>query len=122
MIHHYTSTVEDTVAVVLHTDTDLNCSDFYLKHRKESLDNKTIVEKDIDRALEHTFNVLIRFGWFDSPEQQFYRQLTKADVDTPESRKLSLESAQDSIILLKNVNRSLPLHIDQLKNKKNCID
>ncbi|CAF3330105.1 unnamed protein product, partial [Rotaria sp. Silwood2] len=89
--------------------------------RKESLDNKTIVEKDIDRALEHTFNVLIRFGWFDSPEQQFYRQLTKADVDTPESRKLSLESAQDSIILLKNINRSLPLHIDQLINKKNAL-
>ncbi|CAF2552251.1 unnamed protein product [Rotaria sp. Silwood2] len=86
--------------------------------RKELLDNKTIVEKDIDRALEHTFNVLIRLGWFDSPEQQFYRQLTKADVDTPESQKLSLESAQDSIILLKNVNRSLPLHIDQLINKK----
>ncbi|CAF4765100.1 unnamed protein product, partial [Rotaria sp. Silwood2] len=92
------------------------------KHRKGSLDNKTIVEKDIDRALERAFNVLTQLGWFDPPEQQFYRQLTKADVDTPESRKLSLESAQDSIILLKNVNRSLPLHIDQLKNKKNCID
>ncbi|CAF2528902.1 unnamed protein product [Rotaria sp. Silwood2] len=73
---------------------------------------------NIDRALERTFNVLTRLGWFDPPEQQFYRQLTKADVDTPQSRKLSLESAQDSIILLKNVNRSMPLHIDPLINKK----
>ncbi|CAF4730010.1 unnamed protein product, partial [Rotaria sp. Silwood2] len=85
---------EDTVAVALHTGTDLNCSDFYLKHKKEALDNKTIVEKDTDRALEHTFNVLIRLGLFDPPEQPFYRQLTKADVDTPKSRKLSLESTQ----------------------------
>ncbi|CAF4391409.1 unnamed protein product [Rotaria sp. Silwood2] len=85
---------KDTVAVALHTGTDLNCSDFYLKHTKDALDNKTIVEKDTDRALEHTFNVLIRLGWFDPSEQPFYRQLTKADVDTPESRKLSLESAQ----------------------------
>ncbi|CAF2552210.1 unnamed protein product [Rotaria sp. Silwood2] len=116
--HHYTSTVQDTVAVALYAGTDLNCGDFYLKHTKEALNNKTIVEADIDRALERTFNVLIRLGWFDPPEQQFYRQLTKADVDTPQSRKLSLESAQESIVLLKNINRSLPLHIDQLINKK----
>ncbi|CAF2734277.1 unnamed protein product [Rotaria sp. Silwood2] len=115
---HDAHVAKDTVVVALHTDTDLNCSDFYLKHRKESLDDKTIVEKDIDRALERTFNVLTRLGWFDPPEQQFYRQLTKADDDTPQSRKLSLESAQDSIILLKNVNRSMPLHIDPLINKK----
>jgi beta-D-xylosidase 4 len=89
-----------------------------LKHTQEALDNQTIVEGDIDRALGRTFNVLVRLGYFDPPEQQPYRQLSKTDVDTPEARQLSLEAAQQSIVLLKNVNKALPLNIDQLQNKK----
>jgi beta-glucosidase-like glycosyl hydrolase len=39
-------------------------------------------------------------------------------VDTLEARQLSLISAQESIVLLKNLNKILPLNIDQLTNKK----
>jgi len=65
-----------------------------------------------------TFNVLIRLGYFDPPEQQFYRKLNKSNVDTLEARQLTLESAQESMVLLKNINKALPLNIDQLMNKK----
>ena len=116
--HHYTSTVEDTVAVALHAGTDLNCGDFYSKYTQTALDKKTIVEADIDKALERTFNVLVRLGYFDPPEQQPYRKLSKTDVDTVEARQLSLAAAQESIVLLKNANKILPLNMDQLQNKK----
>jgi beta-glucosidase-like glycosyl hydrolase len=116
--HHYTSTPEDTVAVALHAGTDLDCGGFYQQHTQAALDNKTIVEADIDQALERTFNVLVRLGYFDPPEQQRYRQLSKADVNTPESRQLTLEAAQQSIVLLKNANKALPLDINQLQNKR----
>ncbi|UJR16933.1 hypothetical protein I4U23_003831 [Adineta vaga] len=116
--HNYTSTVEDTVAVALHAGTDLNCGYFYFNYTKQALEKKTIVEADIDRALERTFNVLIRLGWFDPPEQQFYRHLTKDNVDTHEARQLTLQSAQESIVLLKNINKSLPLDMNKLFNKK----
>lgn len=65
-----------------------------------------------------TFDVLIRLGWFDPPEQQIYRKLNKTNVDTSEARDLSLRSAQESIVLLKNVNQALPLNMDQLQNKR----
>jgi beta-D-xylosidase 4 len=116
--HHYTSNVPDTIAVALHAGMDLDCGDFYPKHTQEALDNKTIVESDIDQALEHTFGVLVRLGWFDPPEQQPYRQLTKDNVNTRYAQQLTLESAQESIVLLKNVNNALPLNIDQLQGKK----
>jgi beta-D-xylosidase 4 len=119
--HHYTSTVQDTVAVALHAGTDLNCGDFYSKHTQEALDNKTIVEADVDQALERTFNILVRLGYFDPPEQQPYRKISKTDVDTIDARKLTLEAAQESIVLLKNSNKALPLNIDQLQNKKIAI-
>jgi beta-glucosidase-like glycosyl hydrolase len=116
--HHYTSTVEDTVAVALHAGTDLNCGDFYSKNTQAALDNKTIVEADIDRALQRNFNVLVRLGYFDPPEQQPYRKLSKTDVDTIEARQLSLDAAQQSIVLLKNANKALPLDVNQLQNKR----
>jgi beta-glucosidase-like glycosyl hydrolase len=115
---NYTSTVQDTVAVALHAGTDLECGQFYLQHAQQALDNKTIVEGDIDQALERTFNVLVRLGWFDPPEQQPYRQLNKDNVNTVDAQLLALQSAQESIVLLKNLNNALPLNIDQLGGKK----
>jgi beta-glucosidase-like glycosyl hydrolase len=116
--HHYTLTAEEAVAVALHAGTDLECGVFYLFHLNGALNSKKIVESDIDQALMRTFNVLIRLGYFDPPEQQLYRHLNKTHVDTLEARQLSLISAQESIVLLKNLNKILPLNIDQLANKK----
>jgi beta-glucosidase-like glycosyl hydrolase len=114
----YTSTIEDTVAVALHAGTDLNCGSFYAKYSQQALDKKTIVEADIDRAVIRTYDVLVRLGYFDPPESQPYRQIPQSAVDTPASRQFTLESAQQSMVLLKNSNKALPLNMDQLQNKK----
>jgi len=115
---NYTSTVQETVAVALHAGMDLESGRFFLQHTQEALNNKTIVESDIDQALERTFNVLIRLGWFDPSEQQPYRCLNKDNVNTMDAQQLALQSAQESIVLLKNLNNALPLNMDQLKGKK----
>lgn len=116
--HNYTYTGADTVAVALHGGTDLDCGYFYANYTQAALDNKTIVESDIDQALERTFNVLVRLGYFDPAEQQPYRKLSTNDVYTSESVQLALEAGQQSIVLLKNVNKALPLNINQLANKR----
>lgn len=115
--HFYTKTLEDAVTVALHAGTDLECGLAYLFNLPTALNQSKINESDIDQALTRTFDVLVRLGWFDPPEQQIYRQLNKTHVDTPEARELSLTSAQESIVLLKNVNKSLPLKIDELIGK-----
>ena len=116
--HNYTSTSEDTVAAALHAGVDVDCGDFYARNARSALNNKTIVEADIDLALVRAFNVLIRLGYFDPPEQQSYRNLTIANIDTPEARQLALQSSQESMVLLKNMNNALPLNLTQLTNKK----
>ena len=115
--HHYTSSPQDTVAVALHAGTDLDCDHFYGQHTQEALDNATIVEADIDQALQRTFSVLIRLGYFDPPEQQPYRQLTPSAVDTNASRQLALDAALQGIVLLKNQNNALPLNMSQVQTK-----
>ena len=116
--HNYTHTPEDTVAAALHAGTDLDCGNYYKNHTQEALDKQTIVEADIDQALVRTFTVLIRLGYFDPPEEQPYRNLSAIDVDTPQSRQLTLEAAQQGAVLLKNANKALPLDLNQLRNKK----
>jgi beta-glucosidase-like glycosyl hydrolase len=116
--HNYTQTWEDTVAVALHAGTDLDCGHYYYNYTQLALDNKTIVEADVDQTVIRNFHVLVRLGYFDPPELQPYRQLNNSTVDTPESRQLALEGAQQSMVLLKNLNNALPLNIDQLTNKK----
>lgn len=111
---NYTKTVEDTVAVALHAGTDLNCGSFDSNHTQEALDKQTIVEADIVRA----FDVLIRFGYFDPPQLQIYRQIPPSAIDTLASRQFTLESAQLSMVLLRNLNEVLPLNINHLTNKK----
>jgi beta-glucosidase-like glycosyl hydrolase len=116
--HHYTSTIADTIAAALHAGTDLDCGHFYAQHSQDALNNKTIVESDIDQAVIRLVDVQVRLGYFDPPEQQPYRKLSPSDVNTAESRQLALEAAQQSLVLLKNMNKALPLDINQLKNKK----
>ncbi len=117
-VQNYTHTREDTVAAALRAGTDLDCGSFYLNYTQQALDNKTIVEADIDRAIIRNFNILVRLGYFDPPELQPYRQIPNSAVDTNASRQLALESAQQSIVLLKNLNNALPLNMNQLTNKK----
>ncbi len=105
------------MAAALHAGADLDCGHYYSDNAQQALDNGTIVEGDIDQALQRTFSVLIRLGYFDPPEQQPYRHLTKDNVNTVDAQQLALQSGQESIVLLKNVNKGLPLNIDQLKNK-----
>lgn len=118
LTQNYTSTVQDTVAVALLSGTDLECGQFYKKYAQVALDNKTITESDIDRALIRTFTVLVRLGWFDPPEQQPYRQLNQNNVNTADAQLAALQCAQESIVLLKNLNNALPLNLDQLEGKK----
>jgi beta-glucosidase-like glycosyl hydrolase len=116
--HNYTSTVQDTVAAALHAGLDLDCGNFLSQYAQQALDNGTIVEGDIDQALGRTFDVLVRLGWFDPPEQQPYRHLNQDNINSTDAQQVALQSGQESIVLLKNVNKALPLNIDQLQNKK----
>jgi beta-D-xylosidase 4 len=104
--HNYTSNVPDTVAVALHAGVDIDWGTFYNDNILIALKNQTIVEGDVDQPLTRAFSVLIRLGYFDPPEQQIYRNISRVNVDTPQAQQLPLLSAQQSILLLKNTNKN----------------
>jgi xylan 1,4-beta-xylosidase len=108
--HEYAATREEAVAKSLLAGTDLNCGTYYQNHLPAAYAQGLFNESVLDQALIRQYSSLIRLGYFDPPAQQPYRQLTFADVNTPNARYLALQAAREGITLLKN-DGTLPLSL-----------
>jgi beta-glucosidase len=99
--HGFTMTLDQASALSLRAGTDLTCGPQY-KVLDRALEDRLISVEDINRAVARLFEARFRLGMFDAPANVPWSQLTLADVDTPANRKLALEAARESIVLLKN--------------------
>ncbi|KAJ7702980.1 glycoside hydrolase family 3 protein [Mycena rosella] len=106
--HNYTSSYAQAAAVAIKAGTDLNCGSIYYDYLQEAIDEGMVVRADIEKALVRQYAAFVRVGYFDSPANQPYRQLTWDDVSTPASEKLAYTVAAEGIVLLKN-DGTLPL-------------
>ena len=106
--HKLVETAPEAAALAVKTGTDLNCGRTYdslVKAAKEGL----ITEDEIAVSVKRLFRARFKLGMFDPPEMVSYAQIPYSENDTEEHRKLSLRAAQESIVLLKNNNHTLPL-------------
>ena len=109
--HHFVKTAEEASALAVKRGTDLECGDSY-KALVNAVKQGLISETEIDRAVKRLFDARFRLGMFDPPEIVPYAQIPFSANDSPEHRQLSLETARESIVLLKNENNTLPLRKD----------
>jgi beta-D-xylosidase 4 len=70
---------------------------------------------DTDAALRHLWAIQIRLGRFDPLSASPYNALGWESMGTEQHQKLSLEAAQQSIVLLKNLGETLPISADEPK-------
>ena len=70
-----------------------------------------ITEKEIDVAVGRVMEARIRLGEFDplGYEGNPYNKITTNMYNTPEHHELALTAARETMVLLKNANRTLPL-------------
>ena len=114
--HHFEPTMEAGVAAALKAGTDLICGeppqDRVHLERTAALDavkQGLLAQADIDRAVTRLMTARLRLGMFDPAVMVPWSRLGTAANDTPEHRKLALETARESLVLLKNESRLLPL-------------
>lgn len=113
----YTSSDEDSVAIVLKAGMDLNCGSFLVRHTKSAVEKGKVKEKDIDRALFNLFSVHLRLGIFDKTSgKQLFSQLGPNDICTKEHRELAADAARQGTVLLKNDNSFLPLKTSEVRH------
>jgi len=99
--HGFVMSLPQAAALSLRSGTDLTCGPQY-KSLDYALEDRLISPQDIDRSVRRLFEARFRLGMFDPPASVPWSKLTLADVDTPANRKLALEAARESIVLLKN--------------------
>ncbi|MBK6979204.1 MAG: glycoside hydrolase family 3 C-terminal domain-containing protein [Cytophagaceae bacterium] len=93
---------------VLH-GTDVECGNNVFHSLKEGVKTGLITEKQIDESVKHLFRTRYRLGMFDSPDLVSYSKIPETALELPEHKALSLQLAQQSMVLLKNSKNTLPL-------------
>ena len=109
--HKFAKTEAEASALAVRAGTDLTCGREYAS-LVQAVKQGLITEAEIDTALKRLMTARFRLGMFDPPEMVPYARIPFSQNDTPEHRALALQSARESIVLLKNANRTLPLRKD----------
>jgi beta-glucosidase len=109
--HKIVETLEEAAALAVKNGCDLNCGVVYAA-LQDAVAQGLITESTIDQSLKRLFTARFRLGMFDPPEQVPYAQIPYEVVDSPEHRKMALQAARESIVLLKNKDSLLPLRKD----------
>ncbi|MCB4797895.1 glycoside hydrolase family 3 C-terminal domain-containing protein [Neotamlana laminarinivorans] len=109
--HNYVDSKEEAAAVSLLAGTDLNCGSRY-EYLVSAVKAGLITEADVDVSLKRIFKARFKLGMFDPTEMVPYASIPMDVVSSDKHRALALETAQKSIVLLKNENKTLPIKKD----------
>ena len=109
MAAHKYSVDKDSAAVAgVEAGTDTNCGTTYLA-LTDAVHRGLISEEQIDVSLRRLFLARYRLGLFDPEEEVAYARLPFGEVNSAEHQALALETANKSMVLLKNDHGYLPL-------------
>ena len=109
--HKFAKSEAAASAMAVKVGTDLACGREYAS-LIQAVKDGLISEAEIDVSLKRLMTARFRLGMFDPPEMVPYARIPFSENDSPAHRALSRKAAQESIVLLKNENSTLPLKKD----------
>lgn len=111
--------VRQSIEAGLNVRCTFRSPESFVEPLRELVKEGGISEETINSRVRDILRVKFLIGLFDSPYQM---QLTEADkvVENPEHEAVALQASRESIVLLKNDNKTLPLDIDKVKTISVC--
>ena len=109
--HKYTATPAESAALSLKKGVNLNCGDEYFPYLIDAVKQGLVTEKEIDVSLAILLRTRFKLGMFDDEGKNPYAAISPEVINSAKNRKIALEAAQKSIVMLKN-NGALPLKND----------
>ncbi|WP_291857291.1 glycoside hydrolase family 3 C-terminal domain-containing protein [Marinilabilia sp.] len=106
--HEVVPTVEEAAAMAANAGTDLNCGESY-PALVDAVGQGLVSEEQIDVLVTRLMLARMKLGMFDPDELVPYSNIPFSVVDCEDHQQLALESAQKSMVLLKNEQKTLPL-------------
>lgn len=93
---------------VLH-GTDVDCGNAAYKALVQAVQHGKLSEKQIDVSLKRLFMIRFRLGLFDPASMVSFARTPASELESAAHQAHALKMAQQSIVLLKNDNHTLPL-------------
>ncbi len=104
---------EEAVARSLNAGCDFSDNEF-MKYIPAAVRQGLLPEARLDDALFRVLRDRIRLGEFDPPEQVSFSKISTNEICSPAHRELALQTARESMVLLKNERNFLPLDKNKL--------
>lgn len=113
----YVKTKEAAATLSIKAGLDLECGDdVYMQPLLNAYNQYMVSQADIDTAAYRVLRARMHLGLFDDPDLNPYNKISPSVVGSEEHKLLALEAARQSIVLLKNNNRTLPLNPKKVKS------
>lgn len=111
--------VRQSIEAGLNVRCTFRSPESFVEPLRELVKEGGISEETINSRVRDILRVKFLIGLFDSPYQM---ELAEADkvVENPEHEAVALQASRESIVLLKNDNKTLPLDIDKVKTISVC--
>ena len=108
--HKYVRDYETAAVLAIKAGLDLECAhDVYCQPLLDAYRHYRVTDADIDSAAYHILRGRMRLGLFDDPAMNPYNRISPDVVGCKEHQQLALETARQSLVLLKNKGNMLPL-------------
>lgn len=120
--HNYAPTREDAAAMSIKAGLDLECAGYcsdcymYRDFLPKAYNMGKVTESEINTAVFRVLNARFKLGIFDDPSLNPYTKISSEVIGNGEHQQLALETARQSIVLLKNSNNFLPLDRNKIKS------
>ena len=115
--HKYVRDYETAAVLAMKAGLDLECADnVYTQPLLNAYKQYRVTDADIDSAAYHLLRGRFKLGLFDDPDMNPYNRISPDVVGCKEHQQLALETARQSLVLLKNQNNMLPLDPKRLRS------
>ena len=115
--HKYVRDRETAAELMMKAGLDLECAnDIYTQPLLNAVKDYRVSEAQIDSAAYHLLRGRFLLGLFDNPDANPYNKISPDVVGCKAHQELALETARQSLVLLKNKNNTLPLDSKKLKS------
>ena len=112
--HGVTASAVESAVLAVSSGCDVNCGQLFLCLTQAVREGR-LPEEAVTRACQRLFVTRMKLGLFDPPEQVPFSAIPYRQVDSPAMQALNLETAQRTLVLLKNENGLLPLDKSALR-------
>ncbi|GAF02789.1 glycoside hydrolase family 3 protein [Saccharicrinis fermentans] len=114
--HHFVTDKKLAAKAAIEAGLDLECGDdIYRNYLVPAFKEGLVSEASIDKAVRRVLEARFKLGIFDPVEDNPYSRISPDVIASKKHQDLALETARQSIVLLKNQAHLLPLKTKEIK-------